>query len=442
MHTQEPSVISPVIVPRAEHNISRSRISESALKVLYRLKSAGYESYMVGGGVRDLLLGREPKDFDVATNARPEEVHALFRNCRIIGRRFRLAHVQFGREIIEVATFRANRPVTPEAGTHNASDNGRLLRDNTYGTLEEDALRRDFSVNALYYDIRDFSVRDYVDGLADLHAGVLRLIGDPETRYREDPVRMLRAARFAAKLGFRVHPDTGAPIAALAPLLADIPPARLFEEILKLFLYGFGAQAFEHLRHYGLFGRLFPRTDALLDTEEHGFPHTFISRALAGTDARVTQDKPVSPAFLFAVLMWEPVRQRAANLESSGTHPAEALRQAADELVFEQVVHVALPRRFATPMTEIYQMQPRFLQREGKRPTRFLAHPRFRAAYDFLVLRAEAGEVDAELAEWWTRLQSAGTDAERGLLVPAAGAPGGRRRRSRHRRRHKASAPA
>lgn len=440
MHTQEPSVISPVIVPRAEHNISRSKISESALKVLYRLKSAGYESYLVGGGVRDLLLGREPKDFDVATNARPEEVRALFRNCRIIGRRFRLAHVQFGREIIEVATFRANRPVAQVAGS--ASENGRILRDNTYGTLEEDALRRDFSVNALYYDIRDFSVRDYVDGLADLHAGVLRLIGDPATRFREDPVRMLRAARFAAKLGFRVHPDTAAPIAELAPLLADIPPARLFEEILKLFLYGFGAQAFEHLRRYGLFARLFPRTDPLLDTEEQGFPHTFISRALASTDTRVSEDKPVTPAFLFAALMWEPVRQRAAELETAGTRPAEALHQAADELVFEQVAHVALPRRFATPMIEIYQMQPRFLQREGKRPSRFLAHPRFRAAYDFLMLRAEAGEVDAELAGWWTRLQAAGTDAERELLVPVAAAPAGRRRRSRRRRRHKVSAPA
>ena len=442
MHTQEPSVISPVIVPRAEHNISRSRISESALKVLYRLKSAGYESYMVGGGVRDLLLGREPKDFDVATDARPEEVRALFRNCRIIGRRFRLAHVQFGREIIEVATFRANRPVTEEAAAGSASDNGRILRDNTYGTLEEDALRRDFSVNALYYDIRDFSVRDYVGGLADLHAGVLRLIGDPATRYREDPVRMLRAARFAAKLGFRVHPDTGAPIAELAPLLADIPPARLFEEILKLFLSGFGAQAFEHLRRYGLFGRLFPRTAALLDTEEQGFPHTFISRALASTDVRVAEDKPVTPAFLFAALMWEPVRQRAAKLESMGTHPAEALRQAADELVSEQVAQVALPRRFTTPMIEIYQMQPRFLQREGKRPSRFLAHPRFRAAYDFLMLRTEAGEVDAELAGWWTRLQSAGSDARHELLMPAATAKVGRRRRARHRRRHKVSEPA
>ena len=225
MPTQESAPISPVIVPRADHNISRARISDSALKVLYRLKSAGYESYLVGGGVRDLLLEREPKDFDVATIARPDEVQALFHNCRVIGRRFRLAHVQFGREIVEVATFRANRAVAaaPSAGDEPVDGNGRILRDNTYGTLEEDAFRRDFSINALYYDIRDFSVRDYVGGLADLKAGVLRLIGDPETRYREDPVRMLRAARFSAKLGFRLHPDTEAPIARLAPLLAEIP---------------------------------------------------------------------------------------------------------------------------------------------------------------------------------------------------------------------------
>ena len=434
MHAQEQSVISPAIIPRAEHSISRAQISENALKVLYRLKSAGYQSYLVGGGVRDLLLGREPKDFDVATDARPEEVHALFRNCRIIGRRFRLAHVQFGREIVEVATFRANQPLQQVADPEANSD-GRILRDNVYGTLEEDAFRRDFSVNALYYDIRDFSLRDYVGGLGDLRAGVLRLIGDPEVRYREDPVRMLRAARFLAKLGFRAHPDTQAPIARLAPLLADIPPARLFEGILKLFLYGFGVQAFEHLRHFGLFGHLFPRTDAVLDTEEQGFPHIFIAKALASTDARVQQDKPVTPAFLFAALLWEPVRQQAAELEARGVHSAEALRHAADEIIAELVARVSLPRRFATPVIEIYQMQPRFQQREGKRPQRLLAHPRFRAAYDFLALRAEAGEVDPELAGWWTQMQTAGADQQHGTSLPAAAAPAGRRRRSRRGRR-------
>ncbi|MGH8398773.1 MAG: polynucleotide adenylyltransferase PcnB [Gammaproteobacteria bacterium] len=442
MSTQESFVISPVIIPRADHNISRSHISENALKVLYRLKSAGYESYLVGGGVRDLLLGREPKDFDIATDALPEQVHTLFRNCRIIGRRFRLAHVQFGHEIIEVATFRANQPAAHDdddtSDAHHG--NGRILRDNTYGTLEQDAFRRDFSVNALYYDIRDFSLKDYVGGLDDLRTGTLRLIGDPETRYREDPVRMLRAVRFVSKLGFRMHPDTAAPITSLSPLLADIPSARLFEEILKLFLYGFGAQAFASLRQHGLFPHLFPNTDAALDTEGRGFSRIFIAKALASTDTRVSEDKPVTPAFLFAALLWEPVRQQAAALEAQGLHPGEALRRAAGEIISEQVARVALPRRFATPMIEIYQMQPRFMQREGKRPLRLLAHPRFRAAYDFLMLRAEAGELEPELAQWWTQIQAAGEDEKRTMLAAAPGATAiGGQRRSRRRRHHETS---
>jgi poly(A) polymerase len=428
---QETSTLSPNIIARADHNISRAQISENALKVLYRLKSAGYASFLVGGGVRDLLLGREPKDFDVATDARPEQVYALFRNCRIIGRRFRLAHVQFGHDIIEVATFRAN--VIPSRNQNEAdNDTSRILRDNTYGTLEQDALRRDFTVNALYYDIRDFSLRDYVDGLADLRTGTLRLIGDPATRYREDPVRMLRAVRFAAKLGFRIHTDSAAPIPQLSSLLDDIPPARLFEEILKLFLYGFGLQSYESLRHFGLFARLFPRTDAILDTEEQGFPHTFIAQALASTDERVNADKPVTPAFLFAAMLWEPVRQQAQVFESQGLHPSEALRRAADEILPQQINRVSLPRRFATPMIEIYQLQPRFAQRDGKRPHRLLAHPRFRAAYDFLVLRAAAGEVESDLARWWTEIQSTDATEPHAKLGTA---PNPRKRRSRHRRR-------
>lgn len=439
MNILDQSVINPAIIPRAEHAISRSNISESALKVLYRLKTAGFESYLVGGGVRDLLLGREPKDFDVATDASPEQVQALFRNCRLIGRRFRLAHVRFGGDIVEVATFRAthqdeaDEDESPRDLTLN--ENGRILRDNAYGTLEQDAFRRDFSINALYYDIRDFSIVDYVGGLADLRAGSLRLIGDPDKRYREDPVRMLRAARFAAKLGFRIHPETERPIAGLAPLLGDIPPARLFEEILKLFLYGFGLQAFETLRHYGLFAQLFPHTDAVLNFEEQGFPHVFIAKALASTDARVAEGRSVTPAFLFAALLWEPVRQRAAALQASGTHPGDAYRQAAYEVVDEQTAHVALPRRFVTPMVEIYQMQSRFQQREGKRPLRLLGHPRFRAAYDFLLLRAEAGDADQELADWWTQLQAANPEQQSALLsVNRPPSPGnGRRRRRRNR---------
>jgi poly(A) polymerase len=424
-------LIHPVIVPRADHNISRTNISENALKVLYRLKNAGYEAYLVGGGVRDLLLGREPKDFDVATNASPEQVEREFRNCRLIGRRFRLAHVRFGDEIIEVATFRASSVADTdpdeEADLTHDGGTGRILRDNIYGTVEEDAERRDFSVNALYYDIRDFSVRDYVDGLPDLRDGVLRLIGDPEVRYREDPVRMLRAVRFAVKLGFKMHPQTEAPIGRLADLLGHVPPARMFEEILKLFMYGFGEQAFEGLRHYGLFGQLFPRTEAALALEEEGFPHTFIAKALASTDDRVHEELPVTPAFLFAALLWEPVRQIARRLEAEGIHPSEALRRACDEVVDEQVKRVALPRRFSTPMIEIFQLQPRFTQRQGKRPQRLLTHPRFRAAYDFLVLRAQVGEVEQELADWWTQLQAGDP------LAPPPASPGSGRRRRRRR---------
>jgi poly(A) polymerase len=425
-------LIHPVIVPRADHNISRAHISENALKVLYRLKNAGYEAYLVGGGVRDLLLGREPKDFDVATNASPEQVEQEFRNCRLIGRRFRLAHVRFGDEIIEVATFRASSvaDTDPDEAADLSHDGGtgRILRDNIYGTVEEDAERRDFSVNALYYDIRDFSVRDYVDGLPDLREGVLRLIGDPDVRYREDPVRMLRAVRFAVKLGFKLHPKTEAPIGRLGGLLNDVPPARMFEEILKLFMYGFGEQAFEALRHHGLFGQLFPRTEAALAVEEQGFPITFIGKALASTDSRVQDDLPVTPAFLFAALLWEPVRQLARRLEEEGMHTSEALRRASAEVVEEQVKRVALPRRFSTPMIEIFQLQPRFTQRQGKRPQRLLTHPRFRAAYDFLVLRAQAGEAEQELADWWTQLQAGDP------IAPPPAAPGsgtGRRRRRR-----------
>lgn len=431
MSSQEPAVIRPFILPRAQHGISRANISENALKVLYRLTNAGYEAYLVGGSVRDLLLGREPKDFDVATNAHPEQVEELFRNCRLIGRRFRLAHVRFGDEIIEVATFRASgAPDTSEEAALAHGETGRILRDNIYGTVDQDAGRRDFRVNALYYDIRDFSVHDFVGGLQDLREGMVRLIGDPEMRYREDPVRMLRAVRFAVKLGFKIHPATEAPIARLGSLLNDIPPARMFEEILKLFLYGFGEQALAALRHHGLFAQLFPRTEAALVAEPEGPAHAFIAKALASTDSRVQQGLPVTPAFLFAALLWEPVSRAARELEAQGAHPSDALRRASAEIVSEQVKRVALPRRFSTPMVEIFQLQPRFTQRNGKRPQRLLTHPRFRAAYDFLVLRAQAGEADLELAEWWTQLQAGNA------VAPPAGdlaEPGKRRRRRRRR---------
>ncbi len=425
-------IVTPVVIPRDQHSLSRANISPNALKVLYRLKSAGYGAHLVGGGVRDLLLGREPKDFDVATDARPEQVREVFRNCRLIGRRFRLAHVHFGSEIIEVATFRAGQD-GDDAGDHQ-TDEGMLLRDNVYGTIEQDALRRDFSVNALYYNIADFSIIDYAGGMEDLRNGVLRLLGDPETRYREDPVRMLRAARFAAKLGFVFDPATAAPIRELGPLLAEVPPARLFEETLKLFLGGTAVGSFEKLRQYGLFAHLFSDTEACLAELDHEFPLTLVLKGLENTDRRLREDKPVTPAFLFAVLLWEPVRRRAEQLQDRDEAPYPAMQQAAAEVVSRQIERIALPRRFATPMQEIWTLQARFPSRRGKRPGRLLSHPRFRAAYDFLLLRAEAGEADPELAQWWTEFQAGKLDD---AAPPAEAAPARRPRGGRRRRRRK-----
>ncbi len=396
--------------------------------MLYRLKDAGYQAHLVGGGVRDLLLGREPKDFDVATDATPEQVKAVFRNSRLIGRRFRLAHVRFGREIIEVATFRSGQPVTH---LDHQTDNGMILRDNVYGTIEEDALRRDFTVNALYYNVRDFSVVDYAGGMQDLQAGLLRLMGDPETRYREDPVRMLRAARFAAKLGFRIEPATEAPIGELAGLLGDVPAARLFEEVLKLFMAGHAVGSFESLRQHGLFGQLFPDTEQALATQEHEFPHTLVLKGLENADARIAAGKPVTPAFLFAVLLWEPVRLRWLALQADGLAPYAALQAATGDILERQLARVSIPRRFSTPMREIWGLQSRFSHTKGKRPQRLAAHPRFRAAYDFLLLRASAGEADPGLAQWWTDFQDSGqapVQSERSEEAP-------RKRRRRRRRR-------
>lgn len=397
--------------------------------MLYRLKQAGYQAHLVGGGVRDLLLGREPKDFDVATDARPEDVRTIFRNCRLIGRRFRLAHVHFGREIIEVATFRG-ADSDGEEGKRKI-ENGMILRDNLYGSIEEDAKRRDFTVNALYYNIADFSVVDYARGMQDLEAGTLRLLGDPEERYREDPVRMLRAVRFAAKLGFSIDPACEAPFSTLGHLLADVPAARLFEEVLKLFLGGSALQTFEKLRHYGLLGRLFPATEASLTREEQDFPIVFVSRGMENTDTRVREEKSVTPAFLFSVLLWEPVRQLAAEFQDDGTSPLQALQLAGDRVLSQQLGVVAIPRRFSTPMREIWNLQHRFEYRAGNRPHRLLAHPRFRAAYDFMLLRSESGEADPQLVAWWTRFQAVDSEERHRLTKPPKGRGRGRRRKSK-----------
>lgn len=420
------------IIPRSEHTISRANISPNALKVLYRLRDAGYDGYLVGGGVRDMLLGREPKDFDVATNARPEEVKKLFRNCLLIGRRFRLAHVRFSGEVIEVATFRAQG--NGENQEDSRSESGRILRDNVYGTLEEDAWRRDFTVNALYYNIRDFSVVDYAGGMEDLQAGVLRLMGDPVQRYHEDPVRMLRAVRFAAKLGFRIHPDSETPLFKLAHLLEDIPPARLFDEILKLFLGGCAVQGFELLRHYGLFGYLFPQTEACLAEEREGFPMTLLIRALQNTDSRIAEGKPVTPAFLYAALLWEPLRQAMAEREAQGAGELQALQEAAQEVESRQLTRTSLPKRFAVPMREIWALQPRLKRINGQRPLKLVEHPRFRAAYDFMMLREEAGEDLGQLTQWWTEFQAL-DENERLKCIRPGKAKGKKRRKRRSKRR-------
>jgi poly(A) polymerase len=390
------------------------------------LRDAGYASLLVGGCVRDLMLGREPKDFDVVTDAEPEEIKKVFGSARLIGRRFRLAHVRFGRDIIEVATFRA----APAAGADPD-----MLDNNVFGTQEEDAVRRDFTVNALYYDIRTFSVIDHVGGVTDLNQGLMRIIGDPTQRFREDPVRMLRAIRFAAKLGFRIEPATAAPIRELAPTLLAVPPARMFEEILKLFQDGYALKTFEMLRHYDLFRFLFPMTEKSLEREAR----TLIPQALANTDARVADDKPVTPAFLFAALLWEPVSIRAATRTAQGMRPQEALERAAEEVLREQLKHIMIPKRFSVPMREIWSMQARLERRAGQAPFRLLEHKRFRAAYDFLLLRAGAGECDPELGEWWTKFQEVAEDERRDMAAQSAPSstptPGKRRRRRRRRGR-------
>jgi poly(A) polymerase len=389
-----------------------SKISENALRVVSRLNSAGYEAYLVGGCVRDLLLGRVPHDFDIATNARPEHVEQLFRNCRLIGRRFRLAHVRFGREIVEVATFRGSHS---DESTEGLSSEGRIVRDNVFGsTLEEDAWRRDFTVNALYYDINDLAVVDYTGGIEHLKARVLHLMGDPALRYREDPVRMLRAVRFAAKLGFRIHPDSETPLFELGALLEGIPAARLFEEILKLFMGGDAVATFELLRHYGLFGYLFPQSEASIEKRPEAL--ALMMQAFASTDARIREGKPVTPAFLFAALLWEPMRQLAEQMQTQEMGEIQAMQVASEMVVTRQVKRTALPKRFSVPMREIWAMQLRLRQRSGKRALRLLAHPRFRAAYDFLLLRSAAGDDLQELCDWWTQFQGIGTNEQEAMI--------------------------
>jgi poly(A) polymerase len=426
----------PRIVARDAHGISRKDISPNALRVLYRLREGGFSGYLVGGAVRDLLIGGHPKDFDVATSATPEQVKALFRNCRLIGRRFRLAHVVYGREIIEVATFRSNED--DGSGSREMGDEGRIHRDNVYGNIEDDAVRRDFTANALYYTVDDFSVRDYVGGFEDVQARVLKLIGDPESRYREDPVRMLRAVRLAAKLDFSIDPASAEPIPRLASLLSGAAPARLFDECLKLFMSGHAEKSFLGLERHGLLPALFPETDKALATNRSGALRATLLQALRSTDARVAAELPVTPAFLFAALLWPAYCRELAVLQKSGVDAASAQQRAADRVTLHQAERIALPRRFSLPMQEIWLLQPRFTQRVRKRVFRLLAHPRFRAAFDFLELRVHGNPEIAADVEFWREAQTDPAhaaellEAERSHEAGAEeGAPARRRRRRR-----------
>jgi poly(A) polymerase len=436
--------IKPTIIPRAKHAISRKWISSNAVRVLYKLKEHGYFAYLVGGGVRDLLLGREPKDFDIATDATPNETKKVFRNCRLIGRRFRLAHVHFHNEIIEVATFRSNIPEEPEAepevkaevqveveqkGAAVVKDavqptpletqavatpverprpprmlkteDGMILRDNVFGTPEEDALRRDFTVNALFYSIADFSVIDYVGGMQDLQSGLIRTIGDPVVRFTEDPVRMVRAVRFAAMLGFEIEEHTYRALLELKDRVALASPSRMYEEVQKLFLLGEGEKTYQLLRKTGLFGVIFPRLNEWVDQEHDGFPHTWIGKALEWVDACVQSGRQAPPHILFALLFGQYIEEKSAELKVSGAVPLDSLTTAVGGFLAEQAQRVQIPKKIGLAMRDIYWNQQRFQKREGKYPRYFQRRPGFDDAYEYLRFKSEATGELREVRAWW-----------------------------------------
>ena len=412
--TTEP-VLQRVVIPRAEHPVTRDEISPNALKVLYRLNSAGYQAFLVGGCVRDIMLGQHPKDFDVVTDATPEQVKEQFRNCRLIGRRFRLAHIVFGKEIIEVATFRghhANTSTTSAEGKQ--TEDGQLTRDNVFGTIDEDAQRRDFTINAMYYNIADYSVSDFANGVTAIEKREIELIGDPETRYREDPVRMLRAVRFAAKLDMHITPRTGDPIEPLSGLLANIPPARLFEEYLKLFLSGKALRTFELLNDYHIFSPLFPALDKVIQNKDSR-EYQLIRQMLINTDNRINNEMRVTPAFLLAAFLWYPLEERYQKLMTeSGLQPHDAYNIAMSDVLAAQTKRIMIPKRFTIAMREIWQLQWRLPKRFGRRAQSLFNHPRFRAAYDFMLLRGEIEGGEAlEVSQWWTEYQKTDNEGRR-----------------------------
>ncbi|SFP70500.1 poly(A) polymerase [Nitrosomonas cryotolerans] len=426
------------IIPFTHHGISRSQINPCALKVTSGLQKAGYTAYIVGGATRDLLLGLKPKDYDVATNATPEEIRALFRRSRIIGRRFRLVHVMCGIEVVEVSTFRGHSPI--DTSNHTSSNHidqhGRLLRDNVFGNQEEDAVRRDFTINALFYDPVSEEIHDYLNGYQDIKARRLRIIGSPIQRYREDPVRMLRAVRLAAKLEMQIDAATAEPICNLAPLLQNVPPSRLFDEMLKLLLSGHALVCVMDLRARGLHHGLLPMLDVIL---EQPLGERFITLALKNTDERIRQEKTVSPGFLFAILLWHEVLAAWNTHQAAGEKPFPALYKAIDTILSIQHKKLAIPRRFDAVIQEIWAMQPHFLIRSGRKPFRLLTHPRFRASYDFMLLRCESNELDIKIGQWWKTFQQADIN-EREMMLISSEAPRKHRRKRRHRGSTKKSA--
>jgi poly(A) polymerase len=423
----------PAILGPKEHGIDPQLVSPNALKVTQTLQDAGFKAFVVGGAVRDLLLGVKPKDFDIATNATPEQVKRLFRRAFIIGKRFQIVHVMLGQEQLEVTTFRgASSDGSPK------DEHGRVLRDNTFGEQHEDAVRRDFTINAMYYDPATQSVLDYHGGIADIKGKMLRVIGVPEARYREDPVRLLRVVRFAAKLDFAIEPATSAPIKVMAPLINNVPAARVFDEMLKLLMSGQALACLQQLRKQGLHHGLLPLLDVVL---EQPLGEKFVTLALANTDARIKQGKPVSPGFLFAALLWHQVLEKWTAYQTAGEYPIPALHLAADDVLNAQTEKLALQRKIASDMRDIWAMQPRFERRIGKSPYKLLEHLRLRAGYDFLLLRCASGEIDSEIGEWWTEFMAADGGGREALLNKKAKAAEGAAAKKRPRRRNGRSQP-
>ena len=423
----------PVVIPRADHGISRKDINPNALKVLYRLNEAGFSAYLVGGCVRDLMLGRHPKDFDIATSALPEEIRRVFRNCRLIGKRFRLAHILFGKDIIEVATFRTHHKEGAEL--HGSTRDGMIVRDNVYGEIEDDAYRRDFTINAMYYNVTDFSVLDYTHGTEDIKHRCLRMIGDPTQRFHEDPVRLIRALRFTGKLDLHIAPETEKPLRELGYLLRNVSTARLYQEILKFFHEGAIFKTVKLLRQYDLFQELFPITHESLATSD--ITEKLLQVALQNADSRTQEHKTVSPAFIFVIFLWRPMSALFESMQEAGDIPVHiAFDKAINTILRQQTETLAIPRNLQVVIHEIAFLQYRFKLRHGSAPLRLLDHPRFRAAYDLLLLRAEAGEEVKELSEWWTLFYNGSTPQRETMIKSLAeGNPKKKRRRNRSRRR-------